>query len=341
MTTSVLYDVPGPKAIARNKLLGALTVVVIVALIGFIIYRLFVTGQFTAQKWEIFAYAIVWQQILAALWATLSAFLVAAVGALILGLVLAIARLSDHAWVAVPARVVIEILRAIPVLVFMMLLYYGVNSFRDATGFSMSPFWSVVIALILYNGSVLAEVLRAGVEALPRGQSEAAYAIGLRKSGVMSNILMPQAIRSMLPVIIAQLVVTLKDTALGSIITYNELLYLAKFLGGQGQLGRPIVPMTIVVGAIYIITCILLSWVATVVQNRISASPKVAGGAAAVGNAGGVTDTQLIGVQQSDVLELEEAERASALSVEESAGERAREGDDGDGPGAGPTLGKA
>ena len=83
-----------------------------------------------------------------------------------------------------------------------------------------------MIALIVYNGSVLAEVLRAGVESLPRGQREAGYAIGLRKAGVMRLILLPQAIRAMMPVIISQLVVTLKDTALGFIITYPELLYL-------------------------------------------------------------------------------------------------------------------
>ncbi|MFX6258344.1 ABC transporter permease subunit, partial [Acinetobacter baumannii] len=91
----------------------------------------------------------------------------------------------------------------------------------------------VVIALIAYNGSVLSEVIRAGVESLPRGQREAGYAIGLRKAGVMRLVLLPQAIRAMLPVVIAQLVVTLKDTALGFIITYPELLYFARLLGSN------------------------------------------------------------------------------------------------------------
>jgi len=90
----------------------------------------------------------------------------------------------------------------------------------------MSIFWAVVIGLTLYNGSVLAEAFRAGVRAVPRGQSEAAYAIGMRKGQVMSQILIPQAARAMLPVIVSQLVVLVKDTALGYIISYSELLQL-------------------------------------------------------------------------------------------------------------------
>ena len=94
----------------------------------------------------------------------------------------------------------------------------------------------------------------------------------MRKSGVLALIQFPQAIRAMLPVIIAQLVVTLKDTSLGSIIGYDELLDLAKTL--MSQSGRPIIPATIIVSAIYISMCLLLSWLAHVVQKRVSASPK-------------------------------------------------------------------
>ncbi|WP_082805591.1 amino acid ABC transporter permease [Pseudoclavibacter helvolus] len=310
--TSVLYDVPGPRALARNRILSVVTIAVVVALAALIIYRLGVTGNLSANKWQIFGYAAIWTQIAKALWATLSAFLVAAVGALALGFILAIGRLSDHAWVRIPVTVVVEVLRAIPVLILMMLLYYAL----PGLGVKMDPFWAVVIALIAYNGSVLSEVIRSGVEALPRGQSEAGYAIGLRKTGVMQLILLPQAIRSMLPVIIAQLVVTLKDTALGSIITYNELLYLAKLMGSQTNYGTPYIPVTIVIGAVYILTCVLLSYLATVAQKRISQNPKVQGTteveAKPVGNAGNVTDTELILVQQSDVLELEEDERQRA-----------------------------
>jgi len=292
--TSVLYDVPGPRAIARNRILGVITVLLVAAVLGFLLWRLIDTGQFSARKWQAFSYTTVWLNIGEATLRTLAAFAVAAVGALVVGFVLAIGRLSDHAWVRIPVGAIVEVFRAVPVLVFMFLLYYGL----PVIGIRMDSYWAVVIALIAYNGPVLAEVIRAGVQSLPRGQQEAGYAIGLRKSGVMRFVLLPQAIRAMLPVIIAQLVVTLKDTALGFIITYPELLFYARYLGSQSTYGSPIVPMTIIVGAIYIGLCLLLSLVATIVEKRLRRSARTPGVAPMHHPVGEVTDTQLIAVQQ-------------------------------------------
>ncbi len=293
--SSVLYDVPGPKAIVRNRILGVLTILVVLAVVGFFVWRLADTGQFTAQKWSAFTYTNVWIEILKATGATLAAFAAAAVGALTLGFVLAIGRLSDHKWVRWPFTAVIEVFRAIPVLVFMFLLYYGF----PVIGIRMEPYWAVVIALVCYNGSVLAEVIRAGVESLPRGQAEAGYAIGLRKAGVMRLVLLPQAVRAMMPVIIAQLVVTLKDTALGFVITYPELLFYAKYIGAQPSVGSPIVPATIVVGIIYIALCLILSFVANLVEKRLRRSPRVTQvAAAAQAPQQGGTDTELIVAQR-------------------------------------------
>ncbi|MCR2785980.1 MULTISPECIES: amino acid ABC transporter permease [unclassified Microbacterium] len=269
--SSVLYDVPGPKAIVRNRIIGVATILVVLAIFGWVIWRFAETGQFSAQKWELFGYASIWMLFLEATGNTLAAFGVAAVGALVLGFVLAIGRMSDHAWIRVPVGWIVEVLRAIPVLVFMTLLYYGL----PVIDVKMEPYWAVVIALIAYNGSVLAEVLRAGVESLPRGQREAGYAIGLRKAGVMRLVLLPQAIRAMMPVIVAQLVVTLKDTALGFIITYPELLYLVKLLGSNAVYGSPLIPAALVGGAIYIVLCLVLSYIAHVLQNRVRRSPRV------------------------------------------------------------------
>ena len=282
MSTSVLYDVPGPRAIARNRVLAVVTVVVVAAVIGFLLYRFYLSGQFTAQKWGIFTYSTIWMQIFAALGKTLAAFAAAAVGSVVLGFVLAIGRLSDHRAVRVPFTVVTELFRAVPVLVMMMLLYYGLPS----VGVKMDPYWAVVIALVAYNGSVLAEALRAGIESLPRGQKEAGYAIGLRKSGVMRLILLPQAVRAMLPVIVAQLVVTMKDTALGFIITYPELLYLAKQLSSNVQFGRPLLQSAFVIGGIYIVMCLILSGIAKWLENRMRRSPKVKGATPTVLDAG-------------------------------------------------------
>ncbi|MFC7432796.1 MULTISPECIES: amino acid ABC transporter permease [unclassified Agrococcus] len=293
--TSVLYDVPGPKARARNAVLGVATIAVVLVLLGFLVYRLFATGQFEASKWEIFGYQGIWQRILSGLGSTLAAFAFAAIGALVLGFVLAIARLSDHAAIRVPAAIVTELLRAVPVLVFMLLLYYAL----PVIDIRFSPFQAVVIALVAYNGSVLAEVIRAGIESLPSGQKEAGYAIGLGKAGVMRLILMPQAIRAMLPVIIAQLVVALKDTALGFIITYQELLYVARQLGTAATYDRPIIPATIVIGAVYIALCLLLSWLAIVAERRLGKGPRAGGRAPKANAAGETTTTKLIAIQSN------------------------------------------
>lgn len=293
--SSVLYDVPGPKAILRNRILGVITIVVILALAAFVVYRFAVTGQFSAEKWYIFTFSTVWVSIAEATGRTLAAFAAAGVFSLALGLLLAIGRLSDHRWVRTPSTVIIELFRAVPVLVLMSLLFYGL----PVIGIRMDSYWAVVIALTVYNGSVLAEVFRAGVQSLPRGQSEAGYAIGLRKSGVMRLILMPQAVRAMLPVIIAQLVVTLKDTALGSIITYNELLYTAKLFGSQAQYDRPILQSGIVVAVIYIGLCLILSGVARWLEIRMRKSPRViAAGAAVAPLLHDTTNTELLVAQR-------------------------------------------
>lgn len=293
--TSVLYDVPGPRAILRNRVLGVVTVLVVGALLGFLIYRLAVTGQFSASKWQIFGSANVWIRVGEALGATLAAFIAAAIGSLILGVILAVGRLSDHRWVRVPVTTITELLRAVPVLVMMMLLFYGIPT---AFGIKMDSYWAVVIALIAYNGSVLAEAFRAGIESLPRGQKEAGYAIGLRKNGVMRLILFPQAIRAMLPVIIAQLVVTMKDTALGFIITYPELLYAAKLFSSQQ--GRPILQSAFVIGGIYIVLCLILAGFAKWAEIKTRQSPKVKAAhadAEAVMHEG--TETELLITQHS------------------------------------------
>lgn len=270
--SSVLFDAPGPKALRRNRWLGVVTLVVVLAILGFIIYKFAESGQFSAKKWQLFTFPLVQQNILKGLGATLSAFGVAAVGSLILGMILAVGRLSDRRWISVPVGWFTELFRAIPLLILMALMFYGLGSIGVQ---GISPFTAVVVGLILYNGSVLAEVFRAGILAVPKGQSEAAYALGLRKTRVMTMILLPQAVRTMLPVIIAQLVVALKDTALGFIITYQELLYQINYLGSQISYQTPIIPAAIVGGAIYVGCCLILAGLAKYLEARMRRSKKI------------------------------------------------------------------
>ena len=269
--TAVLFDVPGPRARARNTTAGIVTLVVVAALVGVVIWRLAATGQLDARVWEWVLYENVQLAILDGLIATLQAFASGAVLALVLGALLALGRLSDHGWLRTVSSGVVELFRAIPLVVLMFLFYYGLPS----AGITVSSYAAVVLGLMLYNGAVLAEVFRAGVLAVPRGQSEAAYALGLRKSGVMRFVLLPQAVRSMLPAIVSQLVVLLKDTALGFLITYPELLFQAQFLGSNASLGSPLIPVAMVIAVIYITLCLLLSALATWLERRTRRNPAV------------------------------------------------------------------
>jgi len=269
--TAVLYDIPGPKARARNLGLGGLGTVLLLAVLGFVIYRFLVTDQFSGSRWGWIEYIAIQKLLLGALLNTLQAFAMGAVLALIFGAVFAACRLSDHTWVARPATVVVEFFRAVPLVVMIFIFYFGLP---PTTGIVVSTYWAVVLGLMLYNGAVLAEIFRSGVLSLPKGQTEAGYALGLRKTQLMTNVLLPQAIRAMLPTIVSQLVVLLKDSALGFLIGYPELLFAARTLGGQAQFDFPIIPVAMVVAAIYIVMCLLLSALANYLERRTRRSPK-------------------------------------------------------------------
>ena len=146
------------------------------------------------------------------------------IGALVLGFVLGIGKLSDHELVRMPCWAAVEFFRAVPVLILMVFFFaiYGIG--HGDTG----PIWCVVAALSLYNGAVLAEVFRAGILAVPAGQAEAAYAVGMRKGQVMRIVLLPQAVKIMIPAIISQCVVALKDTSLGYAIAAPGLTAVAR-----------------------------------------------------------------------------------------------------------------
>ncbi|MEU6658640.1 amino acid ABC transporter permease [Streptomyces sp. NPDC046821] len=272
MSSSVLYDAPGPKARTRNRIYTVLGALAVLGLIAFTLYRMNVKGQLEPEVWNIFNNAGVRSSIRDGVLTTLKVFAVAGVLSLVLGVLLAVARLSDHKAVSRVTAGFIELFRAIPLLITIYALWVLFLTYKDSLGVigDNTAFWALVIGLTVYNGCVQAEVIRAGVNAVPRGQVEAAYALGLRKSQVMTMLLLPQAVRSMLPTMISQLVVTLKDTSLGYIITYNELLFAARTMASNiivnGE--NPITAVVIVVGAIYVAMCLALAGLATWIEKR-------------------------------------------------------------------------
>ncbi|MFD7980964.1 amino acid ABC transporter permease [Streptomyces sp. NPDC059071] len=262
MSASVLFDAPGPKARIRNRIYAVVGSLAILALLAISLVRLADKGHLAPAMWDIFNYAGIRQNIADALLATLKAFALAAVGSLVLGVLLAVARLSEHKPVRWFASAFIEVFRSIPLLITIFAVWVAF-----LTDYSM---WALALGLSVYNGCVQAEVLRAGVNAVPRGQREAAYALGMTKTQVMTSVLLPQAVRAMLPTIISQLVVTLKDTSLGFVILYPELLYSARLIASNTLVNGqyPYVSVIVVFGAIYIALCLALSALATWIEKR-------------------------------------------------------------------------
>ncbi|MEU1048772.1 amino acid ABC transporter permease [Streptomyces sp. NPDC005897] len=275
--SSILYDAQGPRAKRRNVLFTVVFLVALAALLWWVFNTLNDKGQLEWALWKpFFTGTEAWSTyIWPGLQNTLKAAVLAVVIALPLGAVLGIARLSDHKWVRVPAAVVVEFFRSIPVLVLMI---FGLALFAEYTNVSSDdrPLYAVVTGLVLYNASVLAEIVRAGILALPRGQAEGAMAIGLRKGQVMRLILLPQAVTAMLPAIVSQLVVILKDTALGgAILTFPELLASANTM--SGYYGANVIASYTVVAVIYIALNFALTTFASWLERRLRRGKKSTG----------------------------------------------------------------
>ena len=263
MSADVLYDAPGPRTVARHRVYSVLSIVAVLALIAGIVAKLNSTGQLEYAKWEPFVTPDFVRALLVdGLLKTLEMAFFSIVFAVVLGLVLGIGKLSERAWVRGASWVVVEFFRAVPVLLLMIFVFYLLHV-GDGP---LSSFWCVVVALTLYNGAVLAEVFRAGVNAVPRGQVEAAYALGLRKTQVMTSVQLPQAVKIMLPALVSQCVVALKDTSLGAYIIAPGLTYVGEQIYGEffNQ-----VPVALVLAALYIVCNVLLTALATVLQRRL------------------------------------------------------------------------
>ncbi len=271
---SVLYDAQGPKA-RRRTLIG--TVIAGVALLGlaYVVYRrLAEQGQFSMEEWGPFIdpgneyFDSVWRLIGEGIVNTLKAAALAMVLSVLLGTIIAVARLSLGRTGRIPLIALVEVLRGLPVVV---LVFIGVRvlpdigiDLRDLPGGQV--LWGLVIGLTAYNMVIFAEIVRAGVASLPKGQREAALAIGLTSGQTMRLVLLPQAFRTMLPAIISQLIVVLKDTSLVTFIAnYDELLSQGESI--QRNLGNPIQTFT-VIAVLYIAINYTLGRLAQYIERR-------------------------------------------------------------------------
>ncbi len=263
MSEAVLYDVQGPKG-RRRVLIGSLVgVVVVLALLYVVVQRLADNGQFDADLYEPFLeQPALYERLLEGLLGTLTAAAYALVLASVLGVLLAFGRLSRTPALRLPCVGVIELFRALPLLLVILGLFLA---WPVVVGSRLDPLYALVIGLTLYNGAVIAEIVRAGILALPRGQSEAAQSIGLDRGQTLRLVLLPQAVRIMLPSLISQLVVLLKDTSLGFVISYLELLRSAQRV--VQIIDNPL-QLFGLVALVYIVINMSIGQVATVLERR-------------------------------------------------------------------------
>lgn len=261
----VLFDAPGPKAILRYRILAAFGVLAIGGMLAWILLRMQDKGQLTAAKWTPFLESSSWTNyFIPGLIDTVRAASLAIVISMIFGLVLAMGRMSDIAPIRWVTTVFVEFFRAVPVLIMMIFTFFYLSNaqyFPD----ELNPLLGVLTGLVLYNSSVICEVVRSGVRSLPNGQREAGLSIGLSGPQTRRMILVPQALTSMLPTLVSQIIVIVKDTALGAIILYPELLTRARQLGSAEA---NVLPAYLVAAAMFILINYTLGKVAEGVENR-------------------------------------------------------------------------
>jgi glutamate transport system permease protein len=265
---SVLYDELGPKARQRIRWFTVLIAVLAIAATALVLMRLNGQGQFGSSKWSpIFnptnaEFGIVWTFLLGGLINTLQAAGLAIILSLVLGTVLAITRIGANKYYRWLIVGLIETLRGVPV----VLAIFFASRVLPQFGIDLPLLWYIVIGLTAYNMVVLAEVIRAGVQALPRGQAEAACALGFSRGQALRLVILPQAVRLMLPVIVGQLVVVLKDTSLGFIIGFEELLRRGQI--AIQSLDNPI-QMFLLVGLLFITINFTLSKAAEALERHL------------------------------------------------------------------------
>lgn len=286
--TSVLYDAQGPRAKRRNILYTVIFVLAAAAVVWWVYDGLTSKNQLDWIKWKpFFTSSQPWATyIWPGLQNTLKAAFFALIIALPLGALFGIGRLSDHRWTRMPAGAVVEFFRAIPVLILMITANAAYSEYTNISVESR-PLYAVITGLVLYNASVLAEIVRAGINSLPQGQTDAAKAIGMRKGQTMVFVLLPQAVTAMLPAIVSQIVVIVKDTALGGwVLTFPELL--ASVRPMSANYGANTIACFTIVAVIYLAVNFTLTSFASWLEQKLRRAKKSTGAVVGAAPGGGL-----------------------------------------------------
>lgn len=241
--STILFDAPGPIAAARIRVVTVISVLLIGSSIFYAVYLFGVNGQLAPAKWEIFTQWPIIRYLLKGLRNTLLAAAGSAIIALPLGVALALMRLSNNRPIRWVGTGLIEFFRSIPLLLLIYIFFIALPKY----GVNPNLYWKLVVPIGLCSGATIAEVFRAGILALPKGQTEAAEALGMTRTQVMRYVVFPQAIRLVMPSLLAQVAILIKDTTLGYVVSYPELQFSAKVLvSNTGDLIQTYLLVTVV-----------------------------------------------------------------------------------------------
>ena len=221
-----LYEAPGPKTRRRTVIATAISLVLLAIAVALIVRQFYVTGQLDPKYWRFFLRPTTWRYLLSGFTGTLRVAAMAGAISLVLGILLMFGRISHLKPVAFAFRVIIDFFRGVPSLLLIYFFYLALPQY----GFRMPAFWMITLPVALAASGVLAEVFRAGVNAVPKGQTEAALSIGLTPGKTMRKIVLPQALRIVVPSLISQLVVVVKDTTVAYVVSYPDLMQNARVL---------------------------------------------------------------------------------------------------------------
>jgi glutamate transport system permease protein len=263
---TVLYDVPGPRTRRRIMIWSVVSAVVLAGLLALGLWQFARHGQLDAARWAPFTQWPIWEYLLVGLLGTLEAAAYVAVLSAVAGVFLALGRLSRVRLVRWPATGYIEIARTLPVLLMIYVTLFAL----PGVGVNLPLLWKLVLPLTVANAAAFAEIFRAGVLSLPKGQSEAALSLGMTGAQTMRFVVLPQAVRHVMPALVSQLVSLLKDTSLGYVVAFTELLYRAQVLSAYNHL---LVQTFLVVTFVYLVCNSSLSFLA----HRLRRSEKVHG----------------------------------------------------------------
>ncbi|MCI1983506.1 MAG: amino acid ABC transporter permease [Bifidobacteriaceae bacterium] len=263
-TQDALFEVSGPRARRWIHVGTVISVLVILGLL-YVIYQQFaLSGQLDAQYWSFFGAWTTWTFIGSGLLGTLSVAVTAGILAIVVGLLLMSGRVSSFAPLRWLSTAIIEVARGVPSLLFIYFLFLVLPTW----GITISTYWMITIPISFNAAGVLAEVFRSGVNAVPNGQSEAATSLGLSRGQAFRSVILPQAIRYVIPTLVTQLVVVVKDTTFGYVVTYPEMMQNAKVLISNYN---SLVPVYVVTAVIYIVINYLLSRLARYISRRTGA----------------------------------------------------------------------